>query len=412
MTRISLITIGNELLKGRIINTNAAETGILLSQQGYSLSHVIVISDEAEAIRSTVSAELANHDIVLMCGGLGPTTDDITKQTLAALFDTELVLDSSSLAALEARYQQRNRSISALNRLQAYVPANCKVIPNPLGTAPGMHFEQEGHHLFAMPGVPFEMLHMLQHEVIPRIQTRFAGQAFQQLILRLQGIPESDLAKRMEEIEIPESIAISYLPRLDGIWLELSIQGDTEQSSALKDMLDQTANRIETHLKSYIYARGDQPLSGLLAEELRGRGLTLAVAESLTGGTLSAAIVSLSGASTFYKGSVTAYATAIKVSVLGVDPAIIKAHSVVSAEVAEQMAEGVRKLLGTDIGLATTGLAEPDGDRPAQVYLGYSDQQGNIAQHLYGYGTREINITRSAQAALHLCLKKVRTRFV
>lgn len=412
MTSISLITIGNELLKGRIINSNAAETGVLLRKQGYTLNRVVVISDEAEAIRSAVSIEMARHDIVLMCGGLGPTTDDITKQTLAGLFDTELVLHSPSLAALEARYQQRNRSISALNRLQAFVPANCEVMPNPLGTAPGMHFEQEGHHLFAMPGVPFEMLHMLQHEVIPRIQIRFASQSFQQLVLRLQGIPESDLATRMEAINIPESIALSYLPRIDGIWLELSIQGAAEQSSALRNMLDKTANRIEKQLGSYIYARGDQPLSGLLAEELRDKGLTLAVAESMTGGTLSATIVSISGASTFYKGSVTAYATAIKVSVLGVDPSIIAAHSVVSGEVAEQMAAGVRRLLGTDIGLATTGLAEPDGDRPAQVYLGYADQQGNTSQHMYGYGTREINIARSAQAALHLCLKKVRTRFV
>lgn len=413
MASISYIAIGNELLKGRIVNTNAAEAGQLFQKNGYAVDRVVVISDEGQAIQQAVLAEMKTHDVVLVSGGLGPTKDDVTKHSLAELFQTELVLHAPSLAVLEERYRQRNRTVSELNRQQAFVPANCTVLPNPLGTAPGMYFEQNNCLLFVVPGVPFEMLRMLEQEVIPRIRERFAPEVIRQEVLRLFGIPESDVASRMEAIEaqLPPALAISYLPRLDGIWLELSLRSSTAEEQTTAELLHDATERVANHFRNEVYARGTRSMSELLSDMFRQKQLSLAVAESLTGGQLSASIVSVSGVSAFYKGSVTAYATSVKKQVLGVEAALIDRHSVVSGPVAEQMAAGVCRLLGADVGLATTGLAEADGDRPAQAFIGYADAAGTHSAHLWGYGTRDVNIAKAANTALHLCLKKVQERF-
>ncbi len=413
MTNISYIAIGNELLKGRIVNTNAAEAGQMLRAQGYALDRVVVIPDEGPAIRQAVEEEMRQHRVVLLSGGLGPTKDDITKHSLAALFQTELVLHAPSLAALEERYRKRNRVLSELNRQQAFVPANCTVLPNPLGTAPGMMFEAGESLLFVMPGVPFEMLRMLQQEVIPQLKTRFAPESIRQEVIRLFDIPESDVAARMEQIEdrLPPVLDISYLPRLDGIWLELTLRSQFADEKAGEVALASAVETVSQHFADRFYALGAQSLPELVAAQFQEKGLSLAVAESLTGGRLSAMIVSVPGVSAFYKGSVTAYAVSVKTSLLQVDPAMIEQHTVVSAPVAEQMAEGVRRLLGADIALATTGLAEADGDRLAQAFVAYADQEGTCSRHVWGYGDRAASIERTAYAALHLCLKKVQARF-
>jgi nicotinamide-nucleotide amidase len=217
----------------------------------------------------------------------------------------------------------------------------------------------------------------------------------------------------MEEIEprLPSALAISYLPRLDGIWLELSLRSQLAEAEAATSLLDEAVEIVAHHFRDKLYARGVRSLPELLAGLFQAKQLSLAVAESLTGGQLSAGIVSVSGVSSFYKGSVTAYATPVKIQLLRVDAEVIDRYSVVSGPVAEQMAEGVRKLLGADIGLATTGLAEGDGDREAQAYIGYADRSGTTSRHVWGYGTRDVNIARAANAAMHLCLKKVQEGF-
>lgn len=413
MTKVSMITIGTELLKGRIVNTNAAEAGLILRKNGYSLDRVVAIADTREAIRDTVEAELAQNDIVLVSGGLGPTKDDITKHTLAELFDSTLVEHQPTLTFLEERYASRNRPMTHLTRLQAMVPDVCQVVPNTQGTAPGMMFHREGKLLFSMPGVPFEMLHMLEHGVIPQMQAHFPVQAFLHRTVRITGVPESVAAERMETIEpqIPGSIEIAYLPRNDGLWLELFTQVPENEAASAEAALDQSAQLVKDLFAHEIYALGEQPLPKEIADIFQKKELTLAVAESLTGGIISAMIVSISGASSFFRGSVTAYAVPVKIQVLGIPGDMIERNNVVSEAVAIAMAEGVRKLLGADIGIATTGLAEQDGETRPHAWLGYSDRFGVDSHHVDFIYKRNVNIERAANEALKLCLKNVRTRF-
>ncbi|MDX1906201.1 MAG: nicotinamide-nucleotide amidohydrolase family protein [Bacteroidia bacterium] len=409
MAHICLITIGDELLKGRVVNTNATRAAEILRARGYTLDRVVTISDTRSAILDTVQAELAAHDVVLMCGGLGPTRDDITKYTLAALFGGEMVCHQPTLAFLEARAQARNRPLNDLTRGQAWVPDTCEVVLNTQGTAPGMYFRQGTKQVFAMPGVPFEMLYMLEHGVMPLIEAAWPPDAFRYRIVRLAEIPESDIARRMETLEpaYPEGLAVSYLPRIDGVWLEMTLRYPADRAAEADEKVAAIAARVEALFADKRYASGGEPLPYLLAEALRTRSLTLAVAESLTGGQVAALVVSVSGASHFFKGSVTAYDPAIKISLLQVPAELIAEHTVVSGPVASAMAAGVRHLLGTDIGIATTGLAEADGERAPQAWIGYADAAGSDAKLVSLYGNRQVCIEMAAHAALLICLKKL-----
>ena len=413
MINISLITIGNELLKGRIINTNASKAGEMLRNHGYTLSRVVTISDEKEARKSAVTQEMASHDVVLISGGLGPTKDDITKHTLAELFQTELEMHPPTVAFLEERYKKWGRPMTKLTALQALLPKACEVVENPKGTAPGMLFRQDGKMVFSMPGVPFEMFHMLEFGVLPRIKAEFPTDVFLHKILRLSDIPESVAAERMESIDtqFPDEISVAYLPRHDGLWIELSIIMPKSRTTEAELILDEYTALVAALFKDKLYARGDQPMAKELADLMLKKRLTLAVAESLTGGRVSAKIVEISGVSKFYKGSVTAYATEIKAKVLGVPWPIIHEHGVDSEPVARAMAEGVRKLLDADIGLATTGLAEADGDKRPHAWFGYADEYGSDAFHVDFLHDREVNIERAAYHAIRLGLKNIQARF-
>ncbi|MEZ4828382.1 MAG: CinA family nicotinamide mononucleotide deamidase-related protein [Bacteroidia bacterium] len=413
MTKVSMITIGTELLKGRIVNTNASDAGLLLRNNGYTLDRVIAIADTKEAIRDTILSELSASDIVLVSGGLGPTKDDITKHTLAEIFDSRLVEHKPTLDFLENRYASRQRTMTRLTRLQAMVPEVCEVVPNTQGTAPGMMFNQNGKLLFSMPGVPFEMLHMLEFGVIPLMKTYFPTKAFLHRTVRITGVPESVAAERMEAIEpeIPPHIEIAYLPRHDGLWLELFTHAAASDRSQAETELDKSARLVSDLFSHEVYALGEKPLPAEVADLFHAKDLTLAVAESLTGGAIAAQIVSVSGASKFFRGSVTAYATPVKIQVLTIPGDMIERHGVVSEAVAIAMAEGVRKLMGADVGIATTGFAEPDGENKPHAWLGYSDRFGVDAAHIEFIYKRNVNIERAAGDALKLCLKNVRTRF-
>lgn len=413
MTKISLITIGTELLKGTIINTNAAKAGQILRNNGYFLNRVVTISDEKQQIRDTVEQELAHSDVVMISGGLGPTKDDITKFTLAEIFNSELVEHTPTLEFLEKRYASRGRTLTRLTRQQAMVPASCTVVPNPKGTAPGMMFRREGKLLFSMPGVPFEMLHMVEFGILPVIQEHFPVDIFLHRIIRITGVPESMAAQRMETIEdqIDARIDIAYLPRHDGLWIELFTQLPPDLEEEGNKILHQGQELVRDLFAEEVYALGGDDLAKVLADEFHQKNLTLAIAESLTGGAISAMLVSVSGVSAFYKGSVTAYAVSVKEEVLKVPGEIIGEYGVVSAEVATAMAEGVRNLLKADIGIGTTGLAEKDGDTLPNAWLAYADQNGTDAMHIEFTHDRNVNIERAAAYAIKLCLKNVRSRF-
>jgi nicotinamide-nucleotide amidase len=413
-TTISLITIGNELLKGTIINTNAARAGEMLRQHGYALQRVVTIADEQETIVETVRQELIHSQVVLVSGGLGPTKDDITKYTLAEIFEAkEWRWDQPTLDHLEARYRTLGRSLNDLTRRQAWVPDVCEVVTNRMGTAPGMRFRQGARQLYAMPGVPFEMLTILAEEIIPRLTSDYPGEVMATQLLRINGIPESEAAQRMAPLEaaLPASISIAYLPRVDGIWLEVSTRLPAGQQAQADAQVRQVSDGIFDLFRKETYTRSTLPLAQLVQESYLEKGLTLAVAESLTGGQVAATLVSISGASRFFKGSITAYVTQVKSDLLRVPAELIDQQGVVSEATALAMATGVRERLQADVGLATTGLAEATNDAPAQAWIAYADAQGSEARHVSMIYDRPNNLDRVTHQALIFALQKVQARF-
>jgi len=410
MVKISLITIGTELLKGRIVNTNASDIGKMLRPHGYKLSRTIVIPDEKATIHATLRAEMQTHEVVLICGGLGPTNDDMTKTVLLEALGNRLVLHAPTLAYLEAHYLQRGRDFSERNRQQAMVPDTCKVLPNPLGTAPGLWFDQAGTWVIAMPGVPFEMRQMMEHEVIPRLQQHKPGGYFCHEILRLAQIPESDTADRIHPLlpSLAPQVEIAYLPRIDGIWLELYLEQDDPTHSAEADAaLADAVEKVATVFSDKIYARGDVSLTQLVHEAFLASGQTLAIAESITGGGIASELISLSGASKFLRGSLCTYGTGLKVDLLGVSQECIARETVVSQCAAEEMARQVRLVAGSDVGISTTGYAEPhNGDTP-HAWIGFSSQHKTLAQRYALYGDRNTGIQRTVYHALQFCLQNL-----
>ncbi len=412
MLTISLITIGTELLKGRIINTNAAQIGEMLRPHGFKLSRTVVIPDTPQAIKQAVISEMDMHDVVLTSGGLGPTKDDMTKHILAEMFDTQLVLHKETLEHITAIFHHRNRPVTERNRQQALVPEQCEVIPNPKGTAPGMFFTRKSKWLFAMPGVPYELLYMMEKEVIPRFKKRKDQGVFMHKIIRLSHIPESHAADRMEtvESELPPFVEIAYLPRIDGLWLELFIDQVNIDIDLAEKALEEASEKIYHLFEDKFYAWGDQSLPEILGNTLKKHQLTLAIAESITGGQIAASLVSISGASDFLLGSITAYAISVKEQILQIDPKIIQAEGVVSSAVAQLMAQQVRILMNADIGLATTGYAEQEEEILPQVWVGYAEEALTTCEHIYLHGTRNVVIGRGVSYALQHCLRQIRKR--
>ncbi|MDP5171455.1 MAG: nicotinamide-nucleotide amidohydrolase family protein [Bacteroidia bacterium] len=410
MTSICLINIGSELLNGRITNTNATRLGEMLQEAGYLLSRTVVIHDDPDTIRKTVETEWEHHDVVLISGGLGPTKDDMTKHVLAAWWGSDLVEHAPTLAFLYKRYAERGREMNDLTKAQAMAPLGAEVLHNPVGTAPGLGFTKEGKWLVAMPGVPFELFTMVEGHVIPRLKQAFPGLLYLKSILRLSNVSESEVAISIEDIEesFPKYMSMAYLPRADGLWLEIKAQAEQEQAAAVTSDLGRFVGAIRERVKDRLYAENDLPLPALLGEALRAASATIAVAESLTGGGLAARIVSVSGASQYFVGSVTAYTEAAKIAMLGVSPALIESKTVVSSEVAIAMAEGVRARFGSTYALSTTGWAEAPNDNTAPgAWVGYAGPQGSHAIWITLYYRRTVNIERIIEQALALIIEKI-----
>jgi nicotinamide-nucleotide amidase len=408
--KICFLAIGNELLKGRIVNTNLTKAGEILRTNGYDLTRGLTIQDDKESILAALEKELAENDVIIMSGGLGPTTDDITKKTIAAYFGVGMKEDTTTVELLTQFFAQRNIPLSDRNRAQAMVPENCEVMLNLRGTAPGMYFSVGEKKLFSLPGVPFEMLYLLENKILPILKQSFPLKHYQNHIFRLWGIPESSLADRIAEIEdrFPPELDLSYLPRIDGIWLECTIRGNAEDKAALSEKLAYWTGEIRAILADKCYTEGRQSLEQEVLTIFTERKLTLAIAESMTGGQIAGKLVTVSGASSYLKGGVTAYFTEIKEKVLNVPAEIIEKEGVVSAEVAMKMAEGVRTLLGADIGISTTGYADKSGeDILPHVWTGYADAHRSNSRRFDFFNTREINIERGVSAALVFLLNQL-----
>ncbi len=409
----SIITIGDEILIGQIVDTNSAWIGQELGKIGVPVTRIVSIADNRQAILETVDESIKQYPVTIITGGLGPTKDDITKKTLAEYFSTPLVRDEGVYAYLKEMLQERGISFNELNESQALVPQCCKVLHNANGTAPGMMFELNGHLLFSLPGVPFEMQGLMKDAVLPEIKKKFTLHDIIHRTVITYGLPESELAEAIASWEnnLPDSFSLAYLPNPKGVRLRLSaynISGeDTEHkiSNAFEDL-----RKIIPHAFLGYEDKGAS-LEKQVAEKLQQSGKTLAIAESCTGGAVSGRFTLMPGASAYFLGSVIAYSNDVKMNVLGVKKESLETYGAVSETVALQMAEGVRKVTGADYAIATTGIAGPDGGSPEKpvgtVWFAVATPQKSYAvKKCFGH-LREQNIARASSFVINLLREKL-----
>lgn len=379
----SIITIGDEILIGQIVDTNSVSIARHLNGAGIVVREKLSIGDDREQIIAAVRRALGQSQVVVITGGLGPTKDDITKKTLAEMFGSELVCDSAVAAHVERMLAARGIVFNELNRSQALVPACCTVLFNAHGTAPGMWFEQEGRVVVSLPGVPFEMEHLMQDEVMPRLKARFALRQIVHRTLITSGLAESMLAERIEAWEnaLPSYLKLAYLPNPGAVRLRLSAY-EVEGESVARE-IERQFEELRTMIPEYVVGYETATVQELIHNTLTERGLTLAVAESCTGGVIASRFTAMPGASAYFLCGVVSYSNEAKAGVLGVDPAAIREFGAVSEPVARQMAEGVRRICRADFAVATTGIAGPTGgsdEKPVgTVWIAVATPCGTVA---------------------------------
>ena len=418
MTTASICTIGDEILIGQIVDTNSSHISQALNSLGIKVSRMVSIGDDHAAIISSLEEELRRNDIVIVTGGLGPTKDDITKAALAQLSGTSRYkTDERQLEIIRNILSSRGLDVLDINRAQADVPDTCTVIPNRLGTAPIMafHFDQDrfGHKatLYSLPGVPFEAIGAL-NDVLDDIKANHSISDIYHKTVMTFGIAESSLSKMIEEWEdsLPDDIHLAYLPNpLTGVRLRLSIYGGEKETEEAR--IDAELAKLRPILGAALYSFTDDTLENCIGSILKTAGKTVSAAESCTGGTIAALLTSVAGSSEYFLGSVTSYANSVKTGVLGVDPEIIASHGAVSSECVAAMAEGVRKLTGSDYSVATSGIAGPGGgseEKPVgTVWIGVSSHMGTETFRMVFKGDRKRNIERFAANALNKLREKL-----
>lgn len=409
-SNIELLTIGTELLLGLTIDTNSAEIGRALAGAGLTVVRRTSVSDRADDIRDGVQAALARTGLVLCTGGLGPTADDITKKVVADLFGMPLVFDDTIWQSILERFARFGRKPVEKNRSQAEVPRGATVLPNRWGTAPGLWLEDARGVVIMLPGVPHEMRNLLHHEVLPRLVARGSGQVVRSLMVRTTGVPESTLAERIEGIEQRIApLTLAYLPDVCGVDLRLTAW--SLDSSEADGRLNSAAHEIRSLVGPCTYGEGDADLAAVLLEELGTRGLRLATAESCTGGLLGARITAIAGSSKSYLGGVVAYHNEVKVRELDVPPDLLVRHGAVSAEVAEAMARGAARRIGTETAISITGVAGPGGgtaEKPVGlVFVGVVNGNEVWTERFQLGGDRDQIRARAAQGALFQLLRRL-----
>ncbi len=408
---LDIISIGDELLIGQTLNTNAFWMAKELNAIGFAIRQQITIADTEEAILNSLENALSKSDVVLITGGLGPTNDDLTMPTLNKYFGGELVEDASVLKHIEEMCLSRGFDMNDNNKSQAIVSSKCKVVHNANGTAPGLWFEKEERVVVAMPGVPYEMKAMVSDIVIPWLKERYVLPEIINQMVYTQGIPESVLAERLEEWEtnLPETIKLAYLPSPGRVKLRLSSIGKDRQ--VLQSAIDKEIEKLNIIIPKYIYSAENEDLAIVIGNYLRENNLTIATAESCTGGYISHLITKISGSSDYYKGSVISYANEIKMNELNVAQSDLENYGAVSQQVVEQMALGVQQKMNTDYAIATSGIAGPTGgtdEKPVgTVWIAVATPNGVISKkYLFGK-QREVNIERAAIAALGMLRREL-----
>lgn len=411
MTEVEIINIGDELLIGQVVNTNAADMAKMLNKAGFDVRKTSVIGDEAEIIRSSLQSAMQRAAVVLITGGLGPTKDDITKKVLAEEFDSSLIMNEQVRVHVERYFASKGLPFTPTNAEQALVPDKCRVVFNSVGTAPGMCFEKNGKLVFSMPGVPFEMRTMMP-EVIEIMKQHFKSEAVEYKTLLVSGIGESFLSDKLEgfEANLPKGISLAYLPKGGTIRLRLTAKG--ADRNKVTDMLDKQTELLLASVKDYFMGFECDNLAETLGERLSENGKTVATAESCTGGNIAHLITLVAGSSRYYKGSVVSYANEVKEKVLGVRAGDLQQYGAVSEEVVKQMAEGVKKLLKTDYAIATSGIAGPSGgsdEKPVgTVWIAVAEERGCVAEKFFFNSTRDNFIERTSNQAILMLLHQMR----
>lgn len=406
--RAEIITIGDEILIGQVVDTNSAWIGQELNKIGIRVFQISSVSDNKQHILSALREASSRAELVLLTGGLGPTRDDITKHTLCDYFQSMLVFNEEAYEDVAHLFRQRGRDVTAINRGQAEVPENAQVLRNKVGTAPGMWFEENGVVYVSMPGVPYEMKYLMDQEVIPRIRSKFNTPEILHRTLLTQGIGESFLAERLSGFEdrLPEHIRLAYLPSAGAVRLRLSGYGD---SADLVSQMEALSAELARQVQEYLFGYDDDTLQAVVGRLLIQKKLTVSTAESCTGGNIAHLLTSVPGASAWYMGSTVTYSYESKTDLLGVPSELIHRHGAVSEEVVLSMVEHCRRLIGTDCAVATSGIAGPGGGTPEKpvgtVWIGVAVPGKVFAKKVLLGDNRLITIEVASQTALNLLRK-------
>lgn len=411
MKTAAVITIGDEVLIGQVVNTNAAFIGQKLSEIGIDIIRTVVVGDDYDEIMSAFDEYYSRYEVVLVTGGLGPTHDDITKKVVADFFKAKLVMNDAVLENVKERLLKRNIPVKQVNRDQALVPEGCTVLMNHWGTAPGMLFDRGGKFFVVMPGVPHEMQNLMTEYVIPRLKDKGSGQVIRHRVLKTTGIAESSLFELLGNLDeiLGGKAKLAFLPSQFGVRLRITVKAKSEEEA------DAVASGVEARIRSkaekFIYSGGEVELEEAVGKLLKEKNLRIAVAESCTGGYISHRLTNISGSTAYFERGVVTYSNAAKTDLLHVPAELIESHGAVSEEVAHAMAEGVRAISGADIGISVTGIAGPTGgtqEKPVGlVYVGLSDAAGTIVKKFFFPDERLRFKDRTSQAALELVRRRI-----
>ena len=411
--KISILNIGDELLIGQVVNTNASKMSQMLTQAGIAVGSVFTIGDIAEDIRNYLQHCLNVIDAVLITGGLGPTKDDITKKTLCDFFHSELYENEEALENVRRIVASHGRELTEINRLQAWVPRCCTMINNILGTAPCMWFEtgdKPSKVVVSLPGVPFEMINLMETEIVPRLKKHFEVGAIVNKNILFQGIGESFLSDLIEpwELALPENIRLAYLPQPGLMKLRLTARGN--DFAKLQSQIDEAVAGLYPLAGQYIVGEDLESLPELVARTMVAAGKTLATAESCTGGGIASKLTALAGASEYFRGGVVAYSNEVKECALGVCHETLVRHGAVSEETVKEMVTGVRERLGADYAVATTGVAGPGGGTPEKpvgtVWIAVASKDSVYTEILHLTGRREQIVERTCNAVFAALVRK------
>jgi nicotinamide-nucleotide amidase len=407
----AIITIGDEILIGQIVDTNSAWLAENLNLLGIKVDEIVSLSDDSQHIQNTLKRYEGNKELIIISGGLGPTKDDLTKKTLTEYFDSELIINPEVLAHIEVLFAQRGIRVSEMNRMQAMLPVNCRVLKNPSGTAAGMWFERGGSIFVSLPGVPYELKDIYYQSLLPELHKVITGNVIVHRTIMTQGIPESILSEKIKDWEesLPDNIKLAYLPRPGIVRLRLSAIGSS--ASELNAILESEISMLLKIISNDVFSLQDSSLESVIGELLLQKSLTLATAESCTGGSIASLITSVPGSSQYFKGSVVAYDNSVKINLLNVNIDNIKKYGAVSQHVVEEMAIGIRKRLQVDYSIATSGIAGPEGgtnEKPVgTTWIAVSSTEKTYSNRFLFGEHRGRNIEKASLAALNMLRKMI-----